>query len=119
MANPFVHVEPQTQDPGRAKKFYGELFDWKIEDLPDLAYTHIKVGEGTGGGMMKAPMPDALPQWVPYILVDDLEAYTQKAKSLGAKVLVGITEIPGMGRFGMFLDPTGAAFAIWQPKMPA
>jgi hypothetical protein len=50
MANPFVHVEPQTQDPGRAKKFYGELFDWKIEDLPDLAYTHIKVGEGTGGG---------------------------------------------------------------------
>jgi len=51
-----------TQDPERAKKFYKELFDWKLEDVPDMNYTIIKVGEGTGGGMMKSPMPDALPQ---------------------------------------------------------
>jgi len=87
--------------------------------VPDMDYTFIKVGEGTGGGMMESPMPDALPQWVPYVLVDDIAASTEKAKSLGATVLADVTEIPGMGNFSMLLDPTGAAFALWQPKMPA
>jgi uncharacterized protein len=118
MANPFVHVELHTQDPERAKKFYQELFDWKLEDVPDMNYTIIKVGEGTGGGMMKSPMPDALPQWVPYVLVDNLAGSTEKAKSLGATVLVEVTEVQNMGQFSMLLDPTGAAFALWQPKMP-
>ena len=119
MANPFVHVELHTQDPERAKKFYTALFDWKLDNVPDMDYTIINVGEGTGGGMMKSPMPDALPQWVPYVLVDNIEASTEKAKSLGAKVLADVTEIPGMGLYSMLVDPTGAAFALWQPKMPA
>jgi uncharacterized protein len=120
MANPFVHVELHTRDPESAEKFYKELFDWNFEDVPDMDYTIIKVGEGTGGGMMKGPMPpNARPQWVPYVLVDDVAASTEKAKLLGATVLVDIVEVPDMGRFSMFLDPTGAAFAIWQPKMPA
>jgi len=119
MANPFVHVELHTQDPEKAKKFYKELFGWKLEDVPDMNYTIIKVGEGTGGAMMKSPMPDALPQWVPYVLVDNVAASTEKAKSLGATVLAGVTEVPNMGQFSMLVDPTGAAFALWQPKMPA
>ena len=82
-----------------------------------MEYTIINVGEGTGGGMMKSPMPDALPQWVPYVLVEDVAASTEKAKSLGAKVLADVTEIPDIGWFSMLLDPTGAAFALWQPKM--
>jgi uncharacterized protein len=117
MANPFVHIELHTQDPDKAKKFYNELFDWTLEDYPDMNYTIIKVGEGTGGGIMKSPMPDALPQWVPYVLVSDVVASTEKAKSLGAKVLADVTEIPDMGWFSMILDPTGAAFALWKPKM--
>ena len=118
MANPFVHIELHTPDPAGAKKFYGELLDWEFEDFPQMNYTIIKVGEGTGGGMMMSPMPGAPPQWVPYVLVDDLAASTAKAKSLGAKVLVEIMEVPDMGRFSMFLDPLGAAFALWEPKMP-
>ncbi len=120
MANPFVHVELHTQDPEKAKKFYGELFDWKLEDVPEMNYTVIDVGEqGRGGGIMKSPMPDAAPQWVPYVLVDDVAASTEKARSLGATVLQGATEIPGIGWFSMLLDPTGAAFALFKPKMTA
>jgi predicted enzyme related to lactoylglutathione lyase len=118
MANPFVHIELHTQDPDKAKKFYSELFDWTLEEYPDMNYTIINVGEGTGGGMMKSPVPDATPQWVPYVLVDDVTASTEKAKSLGATVLEGVTEIPDMGWFSMLVDPTGAAFALWKPKMP-
>jgi len=120
MPNPFVHVELHTRDPERAEKFYEELFDWKFEDVPEKDYTIIKVGEGTGGGIMKSPMPpNARPQWVPYVLVDDIAATTEKATSLGATVLIDVTEAPGIGSFNMLLDPTGAAFALWQPKMPA
>ncbi len=119
MANPFVHIELHTQDTEKAKKFYGELFDWTLEEYPDMNYTIINVGEGTGGGMMKSPTPDAPPQWVPYILVEDIRVSTEKAKSLGAKLLEDVTEIPEMGWFSMLKDPTGAAFALWKPKMSA
>ena len=61
MGNPFVHVELNTTDVAKAKAFYGALFDWKLDEMvmPDGAYTLISVGEGTGGGMMKHPMPGA------------------------------------------------------------
>jgi len=117
MANPFVHIELHTQDTEKAKRFYGELFDWKMEEYPDMNYTIINVGEGTGGGMMKSPMPEAPPQWVPYVLVEDIRVSTEKAKLLGAKLLEDVTEIHEMGWFSMFQDPTGAAFALWKPKM--
>jgi len=43
-----------STDVAKAKSFYGKLFNWKFEDvdLGDMIYTLIKVGEGTGGGLM-------------------------------------------------------------------
>jgi len=43
MSNPFVHVELQTQDLGKARKFYQALFDWKLKD-PTKDYALIEVG---------------------------------------------------------------------------
>jgi uncharacterized protein len=117
MANPFVHVELNTTDLGKAKEFYGKLFDWKLEDVPDMAYTMIKVGEGTGGGMMKHPVPGAPSAWLAYVMVDDVNAATAKAKALGATVMKDVTEIPGVGWFSIFIDPTGAALALFKPRM--
>jgi hypothetical protein len=120
MANPFVHVELNTTDIGKAKSFYGKLFGWQLEDVPmgpDMTYTMIKVGEGTGGGMMQHPMPGAPSAWLAYVEVDDLAASTQKAKALGATLIKDITEVPGAGHFSIFSDPTGAVLALWKPKM--
>ncbi len=116
MANPFVHIELETKDVDKSKKFYTSLFDWKLEDIPGMDYTIINVGEGTGGGMMKNPMPENPDIWLPYVLVDDVAASTEKAKSLGATVVKDITEVPDMGWFSVILDPTGAAFGLWQAK---
>ena len=110
MGNPFVHVELVTTDINQAKSFYGSLFDWKLEDVPmggGMTYTMIKVGEGTGGGMMKHPMPGQPSAWVPYVLVDDVAAATRKAKTLDAKILRDVSEVPGMGSFSIIQDPTG------------
>lgn len=118
MGNPFVHVELNTTDVAKAKAFYGELFDWKLDDMPVLehAYTLIRVGEGTGGGMMKHPMPGAPSTWLAYVLVDDLAAATAKAASLGAKVINDSTEVKGAGSFSIIMDPTGAVLGLWEPK---
>ena len=114
MANPFVHVELATNDVAAAKKFYTALFDWKLEDIPGMDYTPIKVGEGTGGGMMKNPMSDSHSFWLAYVLVADAVAATEKAKSLGATICKEVTEIPGVGWFSVITDPTGATLALWQ-----
>jgi predicted enzyme related to lactoylglutathione lyase len=118
MANPFVHVELETTDVAKAKTFYGKLFDWKLEDVPmgdGTTYTMIGVGEGTGGGMMKNPMPNPQSMWLSYVLVDDIKAATQKARELGATVCKDVTEVMGMGWLSIFIDPTGAMLGLWQP----
>jgi uncharacterized protein len=115
MPNPFCHVELNTTDLPKAKDFYQKLFDWQLEDMPDGNYTMIRVGEGTGGGMMKNPIPGAPSFWLSYVLVDDIQASTKKAKSLGASVMKDVTEIPGYGSFSVLADPTGAHFALWKP----
>jgi len=118
VANPFCHVELNTTDVKKAKEFYGKLFDWKLEDMesPGGGYTMIGVGEGTGGGMMKNPIPGAPSFWLAYVLVDDIEASTKKAKSLGATVMKDVTEVGGFGWFSVISDPTGAHLALWKAK---
>jgi predicted enzyme related to lactoylglutathione lyase len=122
MGNPFVHVELNTTDVQKAKAFYGKLFDWKLEDTPmggGSSYTMIEVGQGTGGGMMKHPVPGAPSAWLAYVAVDDVAAATQKAKSLGATIMKDVTEIPGVGWFSVITDPTGATLALWKPAKMA
>ena len=116
MANPFCHVELNTTDLKKAKEFYGKLFEWKLDDMPGGEYTMIGVGEGVGGGMMKNPVPGAPSFWLSYVLVDDIQAATKKAKSLGATVMKDVSEVQNYGRFSVLADPTGAHFALWQPN---
>ncbi len=118
MPNPFVHVELNTTDVAKATAFYRQMFDWQLKDMPmpGGSYTLIEVGEGTGGGLMKHPVPNAPSLWLPYILVDDINRATAKAAELGGRVLKGVTEVPNMGSFSIVEDPTGAAFGLWQTK---
>ena len=121
MANPFVHVELNTNDVAKAKGFYSKLFDWKMEDakMDWGTYALISVGEGTGGGLMQNPIPNAPSFWLSYVLVDDIEAATKKAKSLGATVCKDVTEVPDMGWLSIISDPTGAMLGLWKAKARA
>ena len=118
MGNPFVHVELMSTNVGKAKAFYGKLFDWKLEDvnMGNMTYTMIKVGEGTGGGLMSNPIPGADSMWVTYVSVDDLKAATAKAKSLGATVLKEQVEIKGGGSFSIITD-LGLRFPVPSEKV--
>lgn len=58
---------------------------------------------------MKNPVPGLPSHWLAYVLVDDVAALTKKAKSLGARIVNDVTEIPGYGSFSITTDPTGAS----------
>jgi predicted enzyme related to lactoylglutathione lyase len=118
MANPFVHIELNTTDVDKAKAFYGQLFDWKLEDMqmgPSGTYTTINVGDGTGGGLLKNPMPGVPSFWLAYVLVDDIGAATKKAAALGAKIVKDSIEVPTWAG-SHHEDPTGRT-DLWQNKL--
>lgn len=118
MANPFVHVELNTDDPAKARAFYAKVFRWQLEDvpMPGGPYTMVKVGDGTGGGILKKPMPSAPTAWLPYVQVDDLAKTIAAAREHGAQIVLEKTEVPGMGVYGIFVDPTGAALGVWERR---
>jgi predicted enzyme related to lactoylglutathione lyase len=117
MANPFAHIELNTDDLAAAKAFYKKVFDWKLADMQ--GYTMIDVGKGTGGGMQKKPMAEAPTSWLPYVEVDDVKKTLAKAAKAGARVVQDYMEIGEMGAIGVFVDPTGAGLGVWAAKKKA
>ena len=119
MPNAFVHIELNTDDVAKARKFYKGLFKWKMVAMGP-GYTGIDVGKGgAGGGMQKKPMPEAPTLWLPYVAVDDVKKTVAKARKLGASVQVDYMEIGDMGAIGVFVDPTGAPIGVWEEKKKA
>ncbi|MBM4060639.1 MAG: VOC family protein [Planctomycetes bacterium] len=111
--------ELYTSDDGAAQRFYKAMFGWQDEpkDMGPMGTYHVQVLNGKqAGGLMKNPMPPGSPScWVVYFFVRNLAASTAKAKQLGANAMMENTPIPGVGRFSMLMDPTGAAFALFEP----
>ena len=117
MANPFVHLELSTPDVAKSKDFYSKLFGWTFTDNDmgnGMVYSMFKPDDGPGGGMFT--MTGAPTFWLAYVGVDDINAATEKATSLGATVHRGPMEVPGHGWMTILGDPTGATIALWQPK---
>ena len=115
MGNPFVHIDLSTSDLDAAKKFYRAVFDWKLQDFPQMNWTGIDVGPGgAGGGMGKKQKPEEPTAWTPYVGVDDVKKTIAKAQKAGATIVVPWMEVPGMGYLGVFVDPQGATIGVWQ-----
>ncbi len=59
-------------------------------------------------------MGDEAPNWLLYASVEDADGTCSRIGELGGHVVHGPADIPGVGRFAVFVDPTGATFAIMQ-----
>ena len=111
MGNPVVHFEINGPDPELVAKFYGELFGWHLESVPELEYTTIDThgGGGINGGISKAEKPHT----TIYIGVDDLQAALDRAVSLGASTTVPVSDILNVGTFAQFADPDGNLIGLF------
>ena len=86
-------------------------------DMGDMTYTMFMNGDKSIAGMLQTPkdkIGHVPPHWMSYIGVDDIEKTFEKAKSLGANVIMPVTKAGDMGRFIVIQDPTGAHIAFWQ-----
>jgi predicted enzyme related to lactoylglutathione lyase len=114
-----VHVEIPAANVEAAGKFYADLFGWKLQAMPEMKYTMWEAGDGTGGGFPEVSDEFPAGQVLVYIASDDIDADLKNVKKLGGKVLREKTEIPGMGWFGIFQDPTGNVLAVYTSMNPA
>jgi predicted enzyme related to lactoylglutathione lyase len=123
MAKPIVHIEIPASDTKEAATFYNSLFDWKLEHDANFDYWQFEAGEGPGGGFVKIGEEGSsgvtrAGDVLIYIDTDDIEATLARAESLGAKILTPKTEIPGVGWFGVFSDPSGNRMALYTSASP-
>jgi predicted enzyme related to lactoylglutathione lyase len=114
-----VHVEIPALNVEAAGQFYVDLFGWKISPMPEMNYTMWEAADGTGGGFPEVSADNPAGQVLVYIDSDDIDADLKKVEKLGGKVVHPKTEIPGMGWFGIFEDPTGNVLAVYKGMNPA
>jgi len=111
-----------TKDTKAAANFYGKLFGWQSAPFNAPGgppYTLFKIDPNSMGvgGMMQTQHPEQPSQWVPYVVVDDVDAALAKATRLGAKSCVPVTKIAEVGRIAVIQDPQGATLGLHEfPK---
>lgn len=114
----FFWNELLSPDPAASVAFYEKVVGFTskaMEMSPEMGtYYTLQTGETPRAGIMKAPM-QAPSHWLPYVQVADADATLARAVKLGGKKLVDPTDIPGIGRFVVFLDPQGGAIAAIKP----
>ncbi len=118
----FMWNELMTRDDEKALSFFENLLGWTHEDWPmgpEGTYRIAKTGEKSAAGIMKMNEPQFPPQvpthWCGYIAVRDVDASAAKIKELGGELVHGPEDIPQVGRFCIFKDPTGAVCALMTP----
>ncbi|MBF5045095.1 VOC family protein [Aggregicoccus sp. 17bor-14] len=110
--------ELHTHDPKRALAFYAAVagFSSKALDMGEAGAYHVLHRNGADRGGVTNHLPGEAPaHWLPYVSVDDADAALERARQLGGKVCMEATDIPGVGRFGILTDPTGASLAVMKP----
>jgi predicted enzyme related to lactoylglutathione lyase len=110
-----VHLELHTGDLARARDFYASLCGWRPErvEAGGGSYLALEMGPGIGGGMVECSTRH--PLWLPYVQVADVARATDRARGLGASVLLGPREGP-VGWRSVVSAPAGAEIAFWQPR---
>jgi len=115
---PVVHLELHTGDLPAARDLYAELCGWRPEWIETRAgsYLSLELGDRLEGGMVECPVRG--PLWLPYVEVDDIAEATDRARGLGACVLLEPREGPAGWRSAV-RTTVGGELAFWQPKRRA
>ena len=117
-AGRFFWNELHTHDPAKALQFYEKVvgFSHRSMDMGPSGTYHILSRGGVDRGGVSGHLPDSVPpHWLPYVAVDDVDATVARAKRHGGTIRTSPADIPGVGRFSVLQDPTGAWLAIMKP----
>ncbi|MGA3192310.1 MAG: VOC family protein [Candidatus Bathyarchaeia archaeon] len=133
MDHTIVHFEIPVNDTEKMKKFYSGVFGWKIEKGSEDMSSGMEywllgtvpmdeqmrpLRPGINGGMYKKTKETKEMKPVIYIQVESADAYIEKIKKLGGKIIVPKQEVPHVGWTAIAVDPEGNQLGIMQPMNP-
>ena len=118
MGQPVVHFEILGKDGEALKRFYSELFGWKIDSNNPMNYGIVPRegntnadGAGNGGGIMGAPEGYEGHVTV-YVEVPDVEEALRSAEKLGGSRMMGPDKVMDRLIIGLFTDPEGHTIGV-------
>lgn len=119
----FCWSQLNASDSAACEPFYARLFGWSAsrEDLGGQPMSLFARGKDPLASLMQIPGggPEApRSHWLGYVWVEDLDASFAKAKALGATPFVPPSPIPGVGRFAVIGDPSGAILGLYEQNPP-
>jgi predicted enzyme related to lactoylglutathione lyase len=109
-----------TPDPEGARAFYGKVLGWTFGiGGPETGFYAMCEAKGLpaagiGGIPEGSPMPTA---WSVYFGVENVEATLEAIQAAGGGVVAPPMDIMEFGRMAFCVDPDGAHFGLWQPKL--
>jgi predicted enzyme related to lactoylglutathione lyase len=128
--DPIVHFELPAGDLDEAKKFYGPIFGWKLQDWPmpdgsnyvgvhttpidEKTREPLKPGGINGGIMKKNDHVKNVHGAVVAIKVASIDEKIAMIEKSGGKVVMPKMDMMGMGFYAYFSDPSGNVVGLWE-----
>ena len=117
----FCWSELFAGDPRAAFAFYQAVGETGAQtmELPGFGTYHLLTSDDQPIGGVTAPMPGLPLAWLSYVQVASTDATVAHATRLGATIVEAPTDVDGIGRVAIFIDPQGAPLGILQPPPSA
>ena len=109
-------VDISVPDVTAGTAFYAAVLGWDFVDSGE-EYGHYNIAqvEGRAAAGLGPVMAEGTPTaWTLYFASDDADATAKLITEHGGSLLFEPMDIPGSGRMCVAVDPTGAAFGVWQ-----
>ncbi|MFF0943871.1 VOC family protein [Kocuria sp. CPCC 205300] len=111
-------VDLMASDLERTQNFYRDVLGWAFsESQPEYGgYCNALVEGDVVAGLSPTMegMEDAPHVWSVYLATDDIAADAATAGDAGATQVYEPMEVGPFGSMGVWVDPTGAEFRMWQ-----
>ncbi len=120
-----IHFEIPADDLNRVKKFYKDIFEWEMTDVPGYSQPYAIVrtvavdaqnmpkepGAINGGITMRSKKGEG-----PVIVIDvpSLDDFLKKITKAGGKVVQPKQDVMGMGLYARVTDTEGNVIGIWE-----
>ncbi len=126
--NPVVHFEMPAKDTKAMADFYSKVFGWDTQiggpeyggyvtvittPTPQVGGRPTDPGAINGGFF---PSTDSNDHPSVVIAVEDIKAKIEEVKAAGGKIIGEVADIPMVGLYISFIDPSGNKTSLLQPS---
>ena len=110
----WVWAELWTTDAKAAATFYSGVLGASVDATTEdgESYLVLSGAKHAYAGIVKSPVQEEEPIWLPVMRVNDVEAVTEKAASLGSTIFQKPITMSGGNKLALITTPNGAPFLL-------